>query len=315
MKICKESGITLVALIVTIIILIILAGITIGVLTGDDGLINNANNAKEQTEIANEKEIVDRATINAMGNNKRGNIVKDELQEELDRITKVGDTEVEDNGEEFEVVFVNTQRYYTVNKDGDIIEEGKIVIDKSPGDITKDENGNSLRGDESEPYEIWCIEDLVAFSKEVNDNNTYENKYICLMQDLNFSSNYSYTDPTTTEYDTYLGGDGNTSIKEQLSNRGKGFRSIGSSTIQFWGHFNGNGNKIKNLYTKEIGFFGEIKYATIKNITIQGNVQSETSASAGGIVTSATSSYIYNCCNQIDVTRSSCCWNMLFCYK
>ena len=104
----KEKGITLIALIVTIIVLIILAGITIATLTGEDGIINNANNAKEETEIANEKEIVDRATINAMGNNKRGNIVKDELQNELDRITKVGDTEVEDNGEEFEVIFVNT---------------------------------------------------------------------------------------------------------------------------------------------------------------------------------------------------------------
>ena len=95
----KEKGITLIALIVTIIILIILAGITIGVLTGDDGLIGNVNNAKEQTEIANEKEIVDRATINAMGNNPRGNIVEDELQNELDKITNVGDTDVEDNGD------------------------------------------------------------------------------------------------------------------------------------------------------------------------------------------------------------------------
>ena len=111
----KEKGITLIALIVTIIILIILAGITIATLTGEDGLINNANNAKEETEIANEKEIVDRATINAMGNNKRGNIVREELQDELDRITKVGDTEEEDSGEEFNVVFTQTQRYYTVN--------------------------------------------------------------------------------------------------------------------------------------------------------------------------------------------------------
>ena len=60
----KEKGITLIALIVTIIVLIILAGITIATLTREDGITNNANNAKEETEIANEKEIVDRATIN-----------------------------------------------------------------------------------------------------------------------------------------------------------------------------------------------------------------------------------------------------------
>ena len=311
----KEKGITLIALIVTIIVLIILAGITIATLTGEDGLIRNANNAKEKTEIANEKEVVDRATINAIGNNKRGNIVREELQDELDRITKVGNTEVEDSGEEFNVIFTQTQRYYIVNKDGDIIEEGKIIVDKYPGDITKDESGNSLRGDKSEPYEIWCIEDLVAFSEEVNNKNNYVNKYIVLMQNLNFSSNYSYTDPTTTKYDTYLGGDGNTNIKEQLSNRGIGFKSIasGSVNIQFRGIFDGNGNKIKNIYIRNLGFFGYISKATIKNLTIQGSVQSENSA--GGIISSAQSSYIYNCYNQISVTRSSCCWNMLFCYK
>ena len=138
------------------------------------------------------------------------------------------------------------------------------------------------------------------------------------MQDLNFSSNYSYTDPTTKEYDIYLGGDGNTSIKEQLSNSGIGFKAIASvsSAIQFKGNFNGNGNKIKNIYilnNKNIGFFGYISNATIKNVTIQGDIKSD--GSVAGIAFSAVSSYIYNCCNQIDVTRSSCCWNMLFCYK
>ena len=134
----KEKGITLIALIVTIIILIILAGITIGVLTGDDGLINNANNAKEQTEIANEKEIVDRATINAIGNNKRGNLVKGELQQELDRITGEGKTEVtydaEDDG--YFVKFLDSQRIYKVSIDGDVEYLGKEDELLTKADIT-----------------------------------------------------------------------------------------------------------------------------------------------------------------------------------
>ena len=148
-KMHEKSGITLITLAVTIIILLILAGITIATITSDNGIIKNANDAKEQTEIAEEKEIVDRATIQAMGNNKRGNLVEDELQEQLDKITDSGKTEVSDNGEDFEIVFVDSNRYYNVDKDGNIVEEGKIVIDKSPGDIMKDENGNNLKGDES----------------------------------------------------------------------------------------------------------------------------------------------------------------------
>lgn len=48
----KTSGITLVALIITIIILLILAGITIGLVTGDNGLLAQAIRAKEKTEQA-----------------------------------------------------------------------------------------------------------------------------------------------------------------------------------------------------------------------------------------------------------------------
>ena len=45
-KITKEKGITLIALIITIIILLILAGVTIATLMGDNGLINKAKDAK-----------------------------------------------------------------------------------------------------------------------------------------------------------------------------------------------------------------------------------------------------------------------------
>ena len=57
------NGITLIALIVTIIILLILASVTIATLTGENGILKNANNAKKQTEISEEKEVLDTKTI------------------------------------------------------------------------------------------------------------------------------------------------------------------------------------------------------------------------------------------------------------
>ena len=48
----KENGITLVALVVTIVVLIILAGISINLLLGDNGIITIAKRAKENTELA-----------------------------------------------------------------------------------------------------------------------------------------------------------------------------------------------------------------------------------------------------------------------
>ena len=56
MKYNKNKGITLIALVVTIIILLILAGISINMLTGQNGILNRAQEAKEKTEIAQEDE-------------------------------------------------------------------------------------------------------------------------------------------------------------------------------------------------------------------------------------------------------------------
>ena len=50
------QGITLIALVVTIIILIILAGVSINLVLGDNGIITKAKYAKEQQEMAQIKE-------------------------------------------------------------------------------------------------------------------------------------------------------------------------------------------------------------------------------------------------------------------
>lgn len=60
----KEKGITLIALVVTIIVLLILAGVSIAMLTGNNGLLNQAIKAKEETEISSEKEGINLSVIN-----------------------------------------------------------------------------------------------------------------------------------------------------------------------------------------------------------------------------------------------------------
>ena len=55
-KFKSQKGVTLVALIVTIIVLIILAGISINLLLGENGLITKAQEAKKQQKIAEIKE-------------------------------------------------------------------------------------------------------------------------------------------------------------------------------------------------------------------------------------------------------------------
>lgn len=52
----QEKGITLIALVITIIVLLILAGVTIATLTGENGILNQANQAKIKSDIAEVKE-------------------------------------------------------------------------------------------------------------------------------------------------------------------------------------------------------------------------------------------------------------------
>ena len=52
----RNKGITLIALVVTIIVLLILAGISITMLTADNGIIKKALEAKQETEAAQEEE-------------------------------------------------------------------------------------------------------------------------------------------------------------------------------------------------------------------------------------------------------------------
>ena len=56
MKKTKENAITLVALVITIVILLILAGIAISNLLGEHGLINQAKLGKEKYAISAAKE-------------------------------------------------------------------------------------------------------------------------------------------------------------------------------------------------------------------------------------------------------------------
>ena len=109
----KNKGITLIALVITIIVLLIHAGVSIAMLTGNNGILTQAQNAKKQTDIASEKEAVSLAYTTAYAkNNGEGKVTYSQMQDALD-----------DNGTNAEasgniiVYFPDSERYYTV-KDG-----------------------------------------------------------------------------------------------------------------------------------------------------------------------------------------------------
>ena len=86
MKRTKQNGITLIALVITIVVLLILATVTIATLTGDNGILTRANEAKTQTEQATAEEQVKLAVVASIGED--GKINTEKLNEELEKPKK-----------------------------------------------------------------------------------------------------------------------------------------------------------------------------------------------------------------------------------
>lgn len=131
MKIINDRGITLVSLVVTIIIMLILAGVVITLALGNNGLIGNAKEAKKETIIAQEKEQIKISYASAVINKLEEEITESDLQIQLD--TSVGENKTKVTigmDENLIVKFVNTGHIYEII-DGEVyekIEAGKLNI-------------------------------------------------------------------------------------------------------------------------------------------------------------------------------------------
>ena len=80
----RNKGITLIALVITIIILLILSSVTIATLTGENGIITKATEAKKETEKAAIEEQLRLAQLSAKIKTKGGAITIDDLIKELE---------------------------------------------------------------------------------------------------------------------------------------------------------------------------------------------------------------------------------------
>ena len=118
----SKKGITLISLVVTIIVLLILAGITIAALSGDNGILTNATKAKEQTDIEKEKEQILIAAQAALMDNNGIEILQNDLEKELEKSFEKNKYNVEEgkNAEKYGyiVTMTDTGRRYFIDKSG-----------------------------------------------------------------------------------------------------------------------------------------------------------------------------------------------------
>ena len=125
-KLMTNKGITLIALVITIIVLLILAGVSIATLTGQNGILTQANTAKTQTEIGKEKEEISIAYSGAMAEkNGDGEVTANDLNTQFG----LNGTEATASGSNPITVTFNSGREYTIDSNGNISdpEESNIV--------------------------------------------------------------------------------------------------------------------------------------------------------------------------------------------
>ena len=79
----SNRGITLIALIITIIVLLILAGVSITMISSQDGILNKAVEAKETQERAKVDELANIAYMSAIMDGKKDNEIVKEVVEKL----------------------------------------------------------------------------------------------------------------------------------------------------------------------------------------------------------------------------------------
>ena len=119
-----KNGITLIALVITIIVLLILAGVTIATLTGDNGILTKAQNAKEKNAQKTVEEQINLA-VQASRINEGLVIDKDILEQEL---TNNGIEITKSENDELPWTVKKDGYVYTISENGEVKEKEGIVI-------------------------------------------------------------------------------------------------------------------------------------------------------------------------------------------
>ena len=155
MKKQRNNGITLIALVITIIVLLILAGVTIASITSENGILSKATQASQKTTQEKEREEIKMAVTSdnmkyITGDEGESEDYIESIQKELDNIAGASKTKFEWNDDEgYKVTYKETGNEYYIKYEDD--ENGNLKIniktreecfsDKEyeTGDLTDDE--------------------------------------------------------------------------------------------------------------------------------------------------------------------------------
>ena len=260
----KERGITLIALVITIIVLLILAGVSISMLTGNNGILTQAQNAKEVTEKASEEEKIQLAVLGTeTKDNGYGDILdetsfKNELRNQFGK----QELDVKANGDgSFIITVKDSKRKYYINDDKTVVNSDNII-------------------------EIGTKTELENFRNDVNNGNSYEGKVVLLTNSIDLEGEDwepigSYPMENSTPADK----------------NNKPFKGIFDGCGYEVDNFN------IDTTDKVQGLFGLVDSAKIANVGVGENVKiNNVSTGAGGVIGYIyNGTKVYNCYNKASI--------------
>ena len=167
----EETGITLIALIITIIVLLILAGVSIATLTGENGLLNKATEAKEKSA---EKAAEEKVAIEVLGSYETdGKINLDLLNNNLKnniKGLKYNNQEISDSSKITSLPATVVVYGYEV----EIAENGTVIEKESSGEITETPSREPANSTAS----VWLTVDQI-WDYDYDDLLIEEDNMVC----------------------------------------------------------------------------------------------------------------------------------------
>ena len=132
----RNNGITLIALVITIIVLLILAGVTIASITGENGILSKATNARDNNTKASAEEKVKTEVLGSYGSD--GKLSLDDLNNNLKNVDGLKYNEkkiADDNKIESLPATVNVDGYDVVITEQGNVEKPKTLEDAKTDDM------------------------------------------------------------------------------------------------------------------------------------------------------------------------------------
>ena len=169
----NQRGITLISLIVTIIVLLILTGISVNKIVGDNSLIDQTANAKDGSIQQKEEEVILAAYHKALGMSKYGDAEASEIENAIKKLGyDVRATNVIDG---IQVVFEGTNDIYVINHAGTISridsEMEQIVPDNPNTENPDPENPDPNNPNPENPDPV--IPEILAAGTPMTNPSTY----------------------------------------------------------------------------------------------------------------------------------------------